>query len=493
VDNNGQARCSTNAKATAPNATLPLTRRPEHQNTLLNRINSPRIKTPRINSPRTSLLRPPNQLDGSGGGDRNETPRAVVRSNTFVIEDRPETAAATNVAGAELTRSVDNTEMYNVRRATMHTHRTKPPMTFNVMLDDENSFFESTSSPRLDTPQFITPAKPSVDYATKTNAKLIIGKQGRENSEFVWPIDVTVNSFNGQILVADSGNHRVQIFESSGKFVKSFGKLGSQNGQMNTVSGLFMDSMSNVFVVDRLNHRVQVFDRYCRFLRSIGFGEGKAAGQLNHPFSCHVNKISEIFVCDKENDRISVFHLSGKFLRAFGKLGTNKGQFDKPYYVHVTRENRVLVSDCSNHRIQVFDSQGNYLKSFGKEGSKPGELIHPRGITTDAEGFILVADSGNSRVQVFRPDDFTYVTQFGENGNEPGKFKGLEGITINPNTPASVKSSGSRAKTTRTSTSGAPLTSSTRTRLSPTCMSGSCHPARAPPPTNSYSKSKALI
>jgi tripartite motif-containing protein 71 len=126
-------------------------------------------------------------------------------------------------------------------------------MTFNIMLDDENSFFE-TNSPRLDTPQFVTPGQPSVDYAAKTKAKLIIGKQGREHCEFVWPIDVALNTFNGQILVADSGNHRIQIFESNGKFVKAFGKLGCQNGQMNTVSGLYMDAMSNIFVVDRLNH-----------------------------------------------------------------------------------------------------------------------------------------------------------------------------------------------------------------------------------------------
>jgi hypothetical protein len=130
-------------------------------------------------------------------------------------------------------------------------------MTFNIMLNDENnSFFETTNSARLVTPQFITPDQPSVDYASKTSPKLIIGKQGRENSEFVWPIDVALNTFNGQLLVADSGNHRIQIFDlPSGKFVKSFGKLGSQNGQMNTVSGLYMDAMSNIFVVDRLNHR----------------------------------------------------------------------------------------------------------------------------------------------------------------------------------------------------------------------------------------------
>lgn len=240
VENNNNSN-----QRTTGNSLLPLTRRPEYQP---NRLVSPRVKTPRINSPRTTRL---------VQNQDSETPRAVVRSNTFVIEEGNETGGGgggTTDHLDPLTRSVDNTAMYNVRRGAAK-QRTKTPMTFNIMLDDEDSFFGVSSSPRLDTPQFATPSQPSVDYASKTSAKLIIGKQGRENSEFVWPIDVTLNTFNGQLLIADSGNHCVKIFEASGKFVKSFGKLGSQNGEMNTVSGLFMDAMSNIFVVDRLNHR----------------------------------------------------------------------------------------------------------------------------------------------------------------------------------------------------------------------------------------------
>lgn len=133
------------------------------------------------------------------------------------------------------------------------------------MLDDtENNGLEGLI-PRMDSSrqnsyiQFETPAMPSVDYASKSKAKTIIGKQGRENGEFVWPVDVSINHFNDQILIADSGNHRVQIFESTGKYVKCFGKMGNREGQLNTVSGLFIDSMSNIFVVDRLNHRKNSF------------------------------------------------------------------------------------------------------------------------------------------------------------------------------------------------------------------------------------------
>ena len=167
--------------------------------------------------------------------------RPPIRSDTFVIEDKYE---------QDSTISLNINELYNVRPKP----RTKTPMTFNVMLDEPSNFLfneENMNDSRFNQ----VPYTPSIEYGNKTRAKLIIGKQGREQAEFIWPIDVSINQFNNQILVADSGNSRIQVFESNGKFVKSFGSQGAANGQFNNVSGLFIDSMFNVFVVDRLNHR----------------------------------------------------------------------------------------------------------------------------------------------------------------------------------------------------------------------------------------------
>jgi tripartite motif-containing protein 71 len=146
-------------------------------------------------------------------------------------------------------------------------------------------------------------ATPRINYSRdKKRAKKMFGKQGNSEGHFIWPIGVAVNTLNNQILVADSNNHRIQVFESDGKFVKSFGKKGKRDSQFDSVSGIFIDQMSNIFVADRLNHRIQMFDRYCRFVRSIGFGNGSSPGELNYPWGICVSRLSEIFICDKEND-----------------------------------------------------------------------------------------------------------------------------------------------------------------------------------------------
>lgn len=174
-----------------------------------------------------------------------------------MLEDQSQNEPSPN----QPTRAVDVNALYDVRRRA----RAKTPMTFNIMLDDPSANLQFDDSGQILAPAtglanatqmpLTTANQPKVNYSAKTRAKLIIGRQGRDNGQFIWPVDISINSFNSQIIVADSNNHRIQIFESDGKFLKTFGRQGNRDSQFDSVSGIFIDTMSNIFVVDRLNHR----------------------------------------------------------------------------------------------------------------------------------------------------------------------------------------------------------------------------------------------
>jgi hypothetical protein len=85
------------------------------------------------------------------------------------------------------------------------------------------------------------------------------GEQESGDGEFVSPEDITVLGSSGEVAVADCGNHRVQIFDSEGKYKRQFGTLGNEDGQLVCPSGLASDAHGNLLVVDRTN-RLQVFD-----------------------------------------------------------------------------------------------------------------------------------------------------------------------------------------------------------------------------------------
>jgi sugar lactone lactonase YvrE len=90
------------------------------------------------------------------------------------------------------------------------------------------------------------------------------------------PNDV-VTAPNGDVFVADghSGQNqnappntvaRIAKFSSDGKFIKTWGKLGSGPGEFKTPHGLALDSQGRLFVADRGNDRIQIFDQEGTFL-----------------------------------------------------------------------------------------------------------------------------------------------------------------------------------------------------------------------------------
>ena len=265
------------------------------------------------------------------------------------------------------------------------------------------------------------------NYQDKGRAIIRFGTRGSDNSQFVWPRGVTV-SRSDQIYVADSSNHRVQVFDSIGTYLKTFGSYGQDESEFDCLAGIAINSMGDILITDRYNHRIQIFDHQGNF--KVEFGEeGQGDGQMLYPWGIGTDGMGFIYVCDKENHRIQVFQSSGVFVRKFGRLGHARGQFENPHYLAVSKDNRIYVSDSSNHRIQVFSMYGDFLFSFGSVGTMQGQMKYPKGIAIDEQGFVVVADSGNNRIQVFRADGRFYC-MFGSYGSDSGQFKGLEGLAV---------------------------------------------------------------
>ncbi|KAL1430974.1 hypothetical protein MTO96_014393 [Rhipicephalus appendiculatus] len=266
-------------------------------------------------------------------------------------------------------------------------------------------------------------------YLQKRRMQLKIGTRGTEPGCFTWPRGVAVGPDNS-IVVADSSNHRVQVFDASGRFQHEFGTYGSSEGEFDCLAGVAVNRIGQFIVSDRYNHRVQIFDPSGRFLRAFGC-EGRTDARFNYPWGITTDSLGFIYVCDKENHRVQVFQSDGTFVGKFGSLGSRPGHLEHPHYVAVSNTNRVIVSDSNNHRIQIFDVNGRSLSTFGSEGSDEGQFKFPRGVAVDDQGYIMVGDSGNNRIQIFQPDG-SFLRAFGQWGSGDGEFKGLEGIAVMP-------------------------------------------------------------
>jgi DNA-binding beta-propeller fold protein YncE len=92
------------------------------------------------------------------------------------------------------------------------------------------------------------------------------GKRGDDERHLHAPTDMAIAS-NGDVFVADGyGNNRVVHFDSKGKFVKTWGKLGVGPTDFSLPHAIAVDSQDRVYVADRNNVRVLVYDQAGKLL-----------------------------------------------------------------------------------------------------------------------------------------------------------------------------------------------------------------------------------
>ncbi|KAF6017876.1 hypothetical protein EB796_023815 [Bugula neritina] len=246
----------------------------------------------------------------------------------------------------------------------------------------------------------ITHTRPILKFEEKTPDKLLfhignsVRKSGKGDAEFHCPKGLAVTS-SGEIIVADSGNHRVQVFNQYGVLVKQFGKFGVTEGEFNTPTSIAVTSNDEVIVSDQLNRRIQTFTRRKVFKDSFSTND----------FPCSV--ATDIFynvVVGTTKKTIEIYRRGGKLVNRFSTLPEtelDKGGNSIIYVGINAMSNSIVVCDPTDRLIKTFDYNGNLIKKFEPCGVEDGLACVPTGIHILLNGNICVCDSLNHTVAVF--------------------------------------------------------------------------------------------
>ncbi len=258
-------------------------------------------------------------------------------------------------------------------------------------------------------PETVAASDISASSGNVTNLRAVprhdghFGGPGTGDGEFDAPAGVAAGGPSGEIYVADSGNRRVQIFDSSRRFA-------------GTLPGPFVDPAG--VAVDAASGRVYVADRG-GFVAAFDAGRERLANITNasmtDPAGVAVDSSGNLYVADAGTGRLHAFNSSMMHVGS-----TAAGVLDGPEGAAADSAGRLYVAEPGPGRISVFDSAT--LASNGSLQAPPEfDFDSPRGVAVDGSGRVYVADTQNGRVRIFDPAH-EYA------GDLPGTFSSPYGV-----------------------------------------------------------------
>jgi DNA-binding beta-propeller fold protein YncE len=155
------------------------------------------------------------------------------------------------------------------------------------------------------------------------------------------PTDVKVDIVRGQLYVVDNDNHIIHVYNlSKNSFEQVWGGPGQGRRQFRYPFFIDTSSEGYVFVVEPINTRVQVLNSSGKFVCFIG-GWGIKPGQLFRPKGVVIFE-DRVFITDSYLGRIQVFNLGGDFLGMLTDSGGAPVKLTTPTGITIDAERRRL-------------------------------------------------------------------------------------------------------------------------------------------------------
>ncbi len=217
-------------------------------------------------------------------------------------------------------------------------------------------------------------------------------KPGSGTGELRSPQDVAVDA-NGDIYVADSGNRRIQVFNSSGTFLRQFGSgvllLNS------AVRGITLTA-EGLWVSDKQLERVVLFSRAGALIKSIGDADS-AVGEISRMRGLASDRLGALYVVEPNRDRTQKFDPQGKGLFAFGS-SAGLSRADKRAYRYLTvpidaavaPDGSIWITDSGRDRIVRYalpsSGYGTAAYSTGGDAVSAGSVEPARRVVDAQDG-----------------------------------------------------------------------------------------------------------
>ncbi|MBI3680513.1 MAG: 6-bladed beta-propeller [Acidobacteria bacterium] len=244
----------------------------------------------------------------------------------------------------------------------------------------------------------------------------------------------------GHVLVFHRGPHPIMEFESSGKFVRSWGdgmiswSPGPTTPSYASIAArpacdscgahsIRVDPEGNIWAVDAGGHVVVKMNPKRRVMLQLGRKgvPGTGRGNFNLPTDVAFAPNGDFYVTDGYgNARVLKFSHDGQYQFEWGARGSGPGEFLLPHAVVLDQKGRVYVSDRENRRIEIFDSSGKFLSQWENVGAFSGLAM-----TKDQQ----IWAAGGDRVVLLNLEG-QILGRLAPPGRLPGQVSAAHGVAV---------------------------------------------------------------
>jgi DNA-binding beta-propeller fold protein YncE len=204
------------------------------------------------------------------------------------------------------------------------------------------------------------------------------------------PHDVVFQA-DGKLLVADTGNSRIAIYEVSG----ATGRLvGEVRGDFSRPEGVAVHPNGRLYVTGAGSNNIVALDN--------GKLVATAAG-LSSPHDVAIAEDGSVWIADAGNDRLLQMSEELKILTV---IEDAPYEFDGPRYLDFDGQGRLYVADKYSHKIKVLTPDNKLIYTVGEDraGLGPGKFNRPEGVVIDNQ-HVWFSDTYNNRIVRYRITD----------------------------------------------------------------------------------------
>ncbi len=336
-----------------------------------------------------------------------------------------------------------------------------------IIVEVPNRSFTGNVTLNIDGKELIAPVftylLSDINVTTVAGSSVGYANLNGVDAKFSSPSDMAIDA-NGNIYVVDTNNHAIRKIAPNGDVTTlAGGAQGFTDGngsaaKFNIPRGIAVDKQGNVFVADSGNHSIRkitpngTVTTFAGEFGTSGNIDGTAnVAKFNSPESLAIDTQGNIFVADRGNSSIRKITPDGVVSTFAGNIGGYadgngvNAKFNNPYGIAIDNDDNLYVADLLNQRIRKItpDAEVTSIAGSSPAGYADGEanvakFNYPIDVAVDEFGNIFVADLFNHKVRRISPDGM--VSSIAGNGfgfadglGADAKFRNISGLATGKN------------------------------------------------------------